>query len=490
MQSSAGDLDSTRTASPSSAMSAPRRRMSPTRLLNLFCAGTAGLWIVLLAVTFSDSLPLILLASCFWLLAASLSFVLACYLANRSRSTPVNSVPPTERPTPLGLATIVLAWTMVSLVTSNFVVDSWQSRQRLWTAFVFNARYGWYPEPHLVNRRLLTPHGSYLATTDECGHRNSLPYPADGVLPIVVQGDSNAFGFGLSDDETLAARLNARLSGTQVFNLGVPGFDLNHYYYQYEDLSRRFKMGTRIILWNIGNDFTLSALETPNYFRRPYLYVGKGEVRQAADFQAPFPVQGYGQSFLPPYRKYDSLIDEPAYDWADIYPPVLIRTPLSRQLIRTYHPKLAKALERVRPRQPQLELYDPSWMLLKREYWPAPFDQYARDFPLLLRALKQQNPHLILCPFPFREQVIPAEQAARKEKLVASGHGPDDFGPLAFNTFLKGVCDAEGIRLVDPTSEFLNVKDPLMLYQPGDQHLSAEGMERCAHVLMEAGLIP
>lgn len=489
MQSTAGESDAIRQEPGSAAASVKSsRRISPSQLLHLFCAGTAVLWMVLLAVTFTDTLLLILLASGLWILAASLSVVLGCYLAKRQRSSIAGTPTPSRRSTPMMVTTIILAWTVGTLVISNFVVDYGQSRQRLWTAFVFDARYGWYPEPHLQKRRLLTPHGSYLATTDELGHRNSVPYPVDGLLPIIIQGDSNAFGFGLSDDETLAAKLNARLKGAQVFNLGVPGFDLNHYYYQYEDLSRRFKMGRRIILWNIGNDFTLSALETPNYFRRPYLYVENGAVKKAADFQAPFPVQGYGQSFLPPYRKFDSLVNEPAYDWADVYSPVLIRTPLSRQLIRTYHPKLVKAIELLRPRQLQLELYDPSWMLLKRELWPAPFDQYARDFPLLLRALKQQNPHSILCPFPFREQVIPAEYAARKENLAASGHRPDDFDPLAFNKFLKDVCDAEGIRLVDPTREFLNATAPLMLYQQGDQHLSAEGMERCAQALRDAGL--
>lgn len=462
--------------------------MAPTQLLNLFCAVTACLWIALLAVAFTDNLLPILVASCLWLLSAGLSIAFSIYLRQRARAASSIASTPSDRLHLRAIVTIILSWTIGTLVGSNFLVEYWQSQQRLWTAFVFNARYGWYAEPNLVKHRLSTPHGSYLATTDELGHRNTIPYPADGVLPIVVQGDSNAFGFGLSDEETLASKLNAHINGGTVFNLGVPGFDLNHYYYQYEDLSHRFKMETRIIFWNIGNDFTLSAIETPNYFRRPYLYVESGDLKQAADFVAPFPVQGYGQSFLPPYRKYDTLISEPAYDWADIYPPGLIRIPLSRQLIRTYHPKLSKAVERLFRRQPELELYDPSWMLLKREHWPVPFDQYARDFPVLLRALKQQNRQLILCPFPFREQVIPTEYAGKKGKLLTEGHRPDELDPLAFNTFLKQVCDAEGIRLIDPTAEFLQSKEPRALYQQGDQHLSAAGMELCAQVLLKAGL--
>src|SRR5262249_2731461 len=151
-----------------------------------------------------------------------------------------------------------------------------------------------------------------------------------------------------------------------------------------------------------------------------------GIVHENPVFQAWIPVQGYGQSFVPPYRKYDDLIQSPAYNWANIYPPALVHIAISRQLIRTFHPKLYQAAALLGPRQEKLELYSPNWMLLRRKYWPEPYASYARDFPLLLRALKEQNSRLILCPFPFREQIIPAEFAAQRDKLIAAGHSPDD----------------------------------------------------------------
>ena len=444
---------------------------SPLGLLNAFCCVTALGWLALLAITFSDRTTVILLATLGWLGIAGLTILLTVALAR--------SHLPWKR-----AVVVLLLWITVTLIVSNSTVTYWQSQQRLWSGFVFDPRYGWYPEAGMRERKLLIPGGSYVASTDGRGHRNTLPYPDDGRLPTILQGDSNAFGFGLAEDQTLSAILNSILPEMAVYNVGVLGFDLNHYYFQYAELAQEFQIGHRIILWNVGNDFTLSALETPNYFRRPYLFVDQSKVCQAADFRSPFPVQGYGQSFIPPYQDLNPLIQTIADDWADIYPESLIRLALSRQLIRTYHPKICRAVELALHTQQSLELFNPGWMLLKRELWPAPFDQYANDLPLLLRQLKQQNSRLTLCAFPFREQVITDESKAKIAALKSAGYSDDVIDPLAFNRYLKTICDAESIELVDPTPRFLKAASPISLYQPGDQHLSELGMRLCAEEIV------
>ncbi|MDB5387762.1 MAG: hypothetical protein JWM11_3408, partial [Planctomycetaceae bacterium] len=320
--------------------------------------------------------------------------------------------------------------------------------------------------------------------TDALGHRNPLQYPENRVLPVILQGDSNVFGFGLAESETLSAVLNSKLPDEPTYNVGVPGFDLNHYYYQYAELAKQFEIERRIVLWNIGNDFTLSALETPNFFRRPYLYVEQDKVQFAPDFRSPFPVQGYGQSFIPPYQADNGLIRTLADDWADLYPESLIRLPLSRQLIRTYHPKICRLGQLFSRKSEQLELFAPTWMLLRRELWPAPFSKYAGDLPLLLRELKRQNPRLTICLFPFREQIILNEFQAKKSELLTSGYEAGDIDPLSFNHYFQTICDAESIQLVDPTPGFLTSTDQLSLYQQDDQHLSAKGIRICAEELI------
>lgn len=443
---------------------------SPAALLNAFC-GTASLaWFILLAVTFTDRSILILAVSLIWFFSACLALLLGLYLSRQRLSR-------------RQIAFITAVWILGTLIFSNSAVAYWQSQHRLWSGFLFDSRYGWYPEPNLSERPLPIPKGSYVASTDELGHRNRLPYPANHVLPAILQGDSNAFGFGLAEEETLSAVLNSLRPRQAVYNVGVPGFDLNQYYFQYADLASKFQIQHRIILWNVGNDFTLSALETPNFFRRPYLYVEEGSVRYAPDFRAPFPVQGYGQSFIPPYADYNGLIQTAANDWADIYPELLIRVPLSRQLIRTYHPKICRVGELVFRKTEQIELFAPGWMLLKRELWPAPFSRYADDLPRLLRELKRQNPRLTICLFPFREQIVPEEFRDKQQALFAAGYAASDIEPLAFNRYFKTLCEAESIQVVDPTPQFLREQAPLSLYQIEDQHLSAKGIRLCADEL-------
>jgi hypothetical protein len=69
-------------------------------------------------------------------------------------------------------------------------------------------------------------------STDAEGHRATPGFVASPGAPLRVHlvGDSQVFGWGLSDDETLAARLQRLLGpGVQVVNHGVPGFGPTDY---------------------------------------------------------------------------------------------------------------------------------------------------------------------------------------------------------------------------------------------------------------------
>ena len=65
------------------------------------------------------------------------------------------------------------------------------------------------------------------------GRRVSSPKD-EGTYRIVMLGDSFVFGFGVEDDETLAAQLEATLGtrheGIEVLNAGVPGWSTDQYY--------------------------------------------------------------------------------------------------------------------------------------------------------------------------------------------------------------------------------------------------------------------
>ena len=98
---------------------------------------------------------------------------------------------------------------------------------------------GWYPIKNMKNRPLQSLGGMYFVTTDKFGHRNQLPYLHD--LEYIVQGDSNLFGFGLKEEDTLCHKLNI-LTGKGFYNFGVSGFDFCSYYFQYKNFSEKFKI--------------------------------------------------------------------------------------------------------------------------------------------------------------------------------------------------------------------------------------------------------
>jgi hypothetical protein len=86
---------------------------------------------------------------------------------------------------------------------------------------VFSSTYGWIGRPGVV-----TPMGSGLVSLNERGFRGrtlALPKSGDRAR-VVVLGDSVAFGFGVSDEQTFAQLLDGRLKGIEVANLAVQGY--------------------------------------------------------------------------------------------------------------------------------------------------------------------------------------------------------------------------------------------------------------------------
>jgi len=66
---------------------------------------------------------------------------------------------------------------------------------------------------------------SLTVATDDQGHRHTVGAPAKAPATLHMVGDSQVFGWGLSDSETIASRLQQRLgANVRVVNHGVPGY--------------------------------------------------------------------------------------------------------------------------------------------------------------------------------------------------------------------------------------------------------------------------
>lgn len=99
-----------------------------------------------------------------------------------------------------------------------------------------------------------------VVTTDENGLRN-IPCRERAVdkdtRRIYIIGDSQTFGWGLSDDDSWPNRLQCLLNHSgqnyAVYNLGVPGTNLDQYYYRTRmiyDLIRKKDLLVYVMSWN------------------------------------------------------------------------------------------------------------------------------------------------------------------------------------------------------------------------------------------------
>jgi hypothetical protein len=103
-------------------------------------------------------------------------------------------------------------------------------------------------------------------TTDADGRRVVPNAPAQAQRTLYVIGDSQVFGWGLSDDESIPARLQRQLGeGWHVINLGVPGYGPFQYA---EQLAKVPNDGLALVILTETNDFQDSFFYRPPLISR------------------------------------------------------------------------------------------------------------------------------------------------------------------------------------------------------------------------------
>lgn len=95
--------------------------------------------------------------------------------------------------------------------------------------------------------------------TNALGYRG--PEPDGDPDTVLVVGDSQVFGLGVEDDQTLAARLAEEL-GKPVLNGGVPTYGPDEYLAVVEEMAARQPLGTVVLVLNFAND--LFEIDRPN----------------------------------------------------------------------------------------------------------------------------------------------------------------------------------------------------------------------------------
>jgi lysophospholipase L1-like esterase len=100
---------------------------------------------------------------------------------------------------------------------------------------------GWALKPNLRNLPVFD--GKWLSSNSRGarGEREYAEPKPEGVMRVLVFGDSLTFGDEVSDDETYVAHLQAMLSGTEVLNLGVHGYGHDQMLLYLKEVGARYK---------------------------------------------------------------------------------------------------------------------------------------------------------------------------------------------------------------------------------------------------------
>lgn len=362
----------------------------------------------------------------------------------------------------------------------------------LMTGFRFEPWTGWYPVVRKLPADLASASWTDWVTTDDRGLRN--PRFAEAppkALEVVVQGDSNLFGYMLKNEETFCAAYQ-RAGGGVCYNAGVNGFDVHHYYFQNKYLLDDLEAQARLIVFNLGNDFSASILDSPYLVLRPYLLTDdQGGIREVPLPHHFVPSQFYGYRYLPPYAQYDREIRgfDKGRGWGRLIPDGLSHNRVALFLLRElggggqsllYPPRGTEDWKNLAP-------YYGDWLMLPKEHWPEPYRRFARElFPAVLRATtastRTGRVHLLLFPMPA--MVVPQAMDEAHARFRQRGQA-DLFSPLALNDYLRDMAHELDIPVLDATPYFRAHPTPQSLFQTGDEHLSVEGMALVAELAAE-----
>lgn len=136
----------------------------------------------------------------------------------------------------------------------------------------FDSELGWSPIPaHSVK----TPDGKTFSS-NEFGFRSP---PLDAQKPSVfLVGDSVAFGYGVSDENSLSYLMNARYPALQTFNLSVPGYGVDQYYLSLQKYLVQLKPTHVFLIIYSGNDLKNTITNTSYGRSKPLFHLKDGEL--------------------------------------------------------------------------------------------------------------------------------------------------------------------------------------------------------------------
>ncbi len=355
----------------------------------------------------------------------------------------------------LGLAGLV-AGLLLGELALGWVHPQIYRRPRVWQ---FDPELGWSHIPGSAGR-LVTPEFSVEYRINSAGLRDGerpLEKPA-GVRRVLVFGDSFAEGWGVPREESVSARLEARLEGVEALNFGVAGYGTDQEWLLFERQGREYQPDL-VAVFFYGNDLWNNASRQ-----------GIGAERGYKPFFQLEPEGGLRLAGVP-VKKLEFWDQEAALPW---------KGGLERYLQQHWHLYvfLRKALVPEVPLRQQQDYYEGL-------YGTRDDPRQARGWALTSRILKEFSARvegtggrMLLVYVPAIVQIEDEDWRMKRELhgLVA------DYDLFRPNRQLALLCEQYGIPLLDLYESFRQAARTRTLYFR-DSHWNAQGHDLAAEQL-------
>lgn len=107
------------------------------------------------------------------------------------------------------------------------------------------------------------------------GRREYAVEKPDGVLRVLVVGDSMTYGYAVADDETYAARMEELLPGAEVLNFGVNGYGTDQQFLHWREDGRKYRPDVVLLGFHI-DDFHRNVVFVREHAKPRFVDDGDG----------------------------------------------------------------------------------------------------------------------------------------------------------------------------------------------------------------------
>jgi len=186
--------------------------------------------------------------------------------------------------------------------------------------WVYDAQLGWFHRPGAAGV-FRHPDFAVKVVINSLGLRDDEcpPEPSPGRRRLLVVGDSQAWGYGVEQDERFSERIERRRPGWEVVNAAVSGFGTDQEYLYYRERGCRLRPEVVLLLMH-ENDFENNARDFEYWHAKPR-FVLDGDVLRLTN--VPVPRRTLRQ-------RAGTFILGRTYLYATLYRAVFKRAPASR----------------------------------------------------------------------------------------------------------------------------------------------------------------